>query len=133
MSNRIRSNPEQPTDDLWPIFKQLIGLKRSGLHSEADEGYRKLAEKERNEPWNYPHVLKAWAKVKLCLGEYDEATTMMEVASALFQEIGNTADAWQCGIQANTIQSRFSNEPEFIGYVRAASGGSVDYPKNYDM
>lgn len=131
MSTRTRSDPLQPTDDLWPVFKQLIGLKRSGMHREADEGYRRLADQERYEPWNYPHVLKAWAKVKLCLGEYREATRMMEEASVLFGEIGNTGAAWQCETQADTIRNRHVSSQEFVDYVRAASGGSIDYPINY--
>lgn len=129
MSNRARSNPQQPTDDVWPIFQHLIGLKRSGRHQEADEGYKRLSEKEINEPWNYPHVLKAWAKVKICLGEYEKAATMMDEASSLFRGIGNTTDAWQCSDQANTIKNRHKNRQEFIDYVRAASGGSVEYLK----
>lgn len=129
---RHRSNPEQPTDDILHIFKELINLKRMGKHHEAEEGYKALAEREKDEPINYPHVLKSWAKVKICLGEYEEAISMMKQASVLFKQIGNNTDAWQSKDQAETLINRHKNRDEFISYVQCASGGSVDYPLKYD-
>jgi len=128
---RKQTYPNQPTDDVLEIIKNLVELKRQGKFEDANKGYSKLAEEEKNDTHNYPYVLKSWAKVLLCQGEYDKTLEFLETATKLFQNNGNEADAWQCNDQAKIVRNRYKNRNEFIDYVKAVSGGVLDFPKNY--
>jgi len=128
---RKQTYPNQPTDDVLEIIKNLIELKRQGKFEDASNGYSKLAEEEKNDTHNYPYVLKSWAKVLICQGEYDKAIEFLETAATLFLNSGNKTDTWQCNDQAKTIRNRYLNREDFIDYVIAVSGGSLDCPKKF--
>lgn len=130
-SKRKQSYPNQPTDDVLSIIQDLVQLKRQGKFEDANNGYFKLSEQEKNDSHNYPYILKSWAKVLVCQGEYDKAIEFFEKAKILFKENGNMQESWQCGDQAKTIKNRNKNRELFIDYVNAVSGGSIDYPKNF--
>lgn len=128
---RKQTYPNQPTDDVLATINELINLKRQGKFEEAIKGYTKLAMEENNDPNNYPYILKSWAKVLICLGEYEKATNFFEEAALLFQNIGNDTDTWQCTNHAYKIKNRYKNRDGFINYVKVVSGGSLEYPKNF--
>lgn len=131
MKKRIYSRPYQPSDDVFDEFTRLVELKRQGRFYEADAGYAALYEQEKEEIRNLAYVLKSWAKVKLCLGEYEIFIQFMHKAANLFQTIHLVYEVWQCLDQAKTVENRFTNPEDFIDYVRAASGGALKYPPNY--
>jgi hypothetical protein len=128
---RQQSHYNQPTDDVLAEINNLIALKRSGNFTEANKRYSKLYDREREDSHNAPYISKSWAKVLLCLGEYERAESMLRTASTMFKLNKNEAESWQCVEQAQTIRNRNSNPKEFIEYVRAASGGSLAYPINF--
>ena len=128
---RKQSYPNQTTDDVLDIIQNLVQLKRQGKFKEASDGYSELSEKEQNDSHNYPYILKSWAKVLVCMGEYEKAIEYFEKAKILFKENDNTGESWQCGDQAITIKNRNKNRELFIDYVNAVSGGSLDYPINF--
>jgi len=120
---RKHTYKNQPYDDVLSEIKRIVEIKRMGNFEAADQEYSLLAQKEKDEPQNYPYILKSWAKIKVCLGNYDEALEMMLTASQGFRTINNQTDAWQCNDQANTIKNRNLNKNEFSEYVNAVSGG----------
>ncbi|GAB6283503.1 MAG: hypothetical protein STSR0008_22760 [Ignavibacterium sp.] len=128
---RKQTYPNQPTDDVLEIINNLVDLKRQGKFEEASQGYSKLAIQEQNDAHNYPYILKSWGKVLICQGEYEKAIKYLEKASILFQNTGNNTDSWQCAEQSQKIKNRNQNRELFINYVRAVSGGSLDYPNNF--
>ena len=128
---REQSHYNQPTDDVLREINELIALKRNGKFIEANRRYNILYNQEKEDSHNAPYVSKSWAKVLLCLGEYDRAESMMRTASTMFKLSGNDEESWQCAEQAQTIRNRNSNSKDFIDYVRSASGGSLSYPINF--
>ena len=128
---RKQTYQNQPTDDVLEIIQNLVQFKRLGKFEEASLGYSKLAMKEQNDSHNYPYVLKSWAKVLICQGEYEKAIGYLEKAAILFKNSGNNTDTWQCTDQSRTIKNRQQDRKLFIEYVKAVSGGSLDYPVNF--
>ena len=73
---------------------------------------------------NDPDIMMSWAKIYVCLGNYDNAIKKYQEASRLYMDFGRTD--WQlCEAQIQGIKNRF-NEPElFKDFVVAASGNSI--------
>ena len=128
---RKQTYPNQPTDDVLEVIEKLVELKRQGKFEDVNQEYFRLAAQEKNDAHNYPYVLKSWAKVLICLGEYEKAIDHLDKAAKLFQNNGNNIDSWQCFNQAKKIRNRDQDSEDFIDYVRALSGGSLDYPNNF--
>ncbi|MDD2230005.1 MAG: tetratricopeptide repeat protein [Candidatus Cloacimonetes bacterium] len=125
-------NKPQLPDDVFLEIRRLVELKRRGRHHDAEEGYRQYADKliGNTSDFVYAHILKGWAKIKICLGEYEEAIDMLNQAARLFKSV-DEEEAFQCSSQATILMRRDTYRNQFIAYVKAASGGSIDYPKNY--
>lgn len=123
---RKQSYPNQPTDDVLATIKDLVAKKRNGDFEAANHGYSILAEQEQNDLHNYPYVLKSWAKVLVCIGNYDIAEEKMSLAAKLFDSRNNSSEAWQCNDQVQTIENRTRNWADFCEYVLGVSGGMVD-------
>ena len=70
-------------------------------------------------------IFKSWAKVLVCLGQYDEAIAKYYMAIKLFDEEGDESESWQCNDQIKEIKNRFSNPTKFRQWVSAISGGSI--------
>lgn len=117
--------------DVAHEMQRLIDLKRVGRFEESLQGYRILAEKENDHPLHYPLVLKGMAKVLVCLGRYEEAISTFEKACNHFRQINGQGEVMQCSSQASTVRERYTDKETFISYVRAASGGILDYPNNF--
>jgi tetratricopeptide (TPR) repeat protein len=98
-----------------------VGLKRNGNFDEANNIYIDLNNNFPNEPM----IIKSWAKIFVCLQEYDKAIDKYEIASKLYKNIGNP-EYYQCDDQANKIKSRFNDPDSFKSWVSAISGGSID-------
>jgi hypothetical protein len=128
---RKQTYQNQPTDDVLEIIKKLVEMKRSGGYEEANQRYTELAANEKNDNHNYPYILKSWAKVIICLGEYKLAIDTFRDAADLFQFSGNNGEAWQCRNHANTVKNRNEKREDFISYIQSVSGGSLNYPKNF--
>jgi tetratricopeptide (TPR) repeat protein len=98
-----------------------IELKRVGEFQRAISLYSQLNAK-------YPDtamIFKSWAKVLVCLGQYDEAIAKYYMAIKLFDEEGDESESWQCNDQIKEIKNRFSNPTKFRQWVSAISGGSI--------
>lgn len=128
---KVRSYPNQPSDLVLAEIELLIELKRNGEYLAADIRYLQLYEREKEDIFDVPYILKSWAKVVLCLGDYDRAIDFFNKAANGFLHNGNNDQAWQCNDQSLTIKNRNLNKEDFIDYVKSASGGSLSYPNNY--
>ena len=97
-----------------------IRLKRSGDYQGANQIYSSLDKECPNDP----DIIMSWAKIFICLGEYETAINKYQIASRLFQEAGRN-DWMKCQAQISGIKNRF-NEPElFKDFVVAVSGNSI--------
>lgn len=131
MTSRIQSYPNQPTDDVLEEIRKIVELKRAGNFEIADDRYRILAQKEKDDSWNYPYVLKSWAKVHICLGNYDKAIALFVEAVRGFEKNDNDQETFQCNHHAMIIRNRNLDRDGFIEYVRSASGNALNYPRNF--
>jgi len=129
---RKQTYPNQPTDDVLEIILKLVSLKKQGKFEEANDGYCKLALQEKNDTHNFPYILKSWAKVLVCLGEYDKAIMYFERAADLFNKNDNSCEFSQCTRHSKIVKNRFDSCQDFIDYVKGVSGGSLSYPCNFD-
>jgi len=102
-------------------ISSAVELKRNGNFTEANEIYSNL---DIQYP-NNPVILKSWAKILICLGEYDSAITKYKEASKLYREIGS-GEYWQCDDQINTIKNRFEDPQSFKEWVNILSGGNIN-------
>ena len=97
-----------------------IRLKRSGDYQGANQIYSSLDKVCPNDP----DIIMSWAKIFVCLGEYDTAINKYQIASRLFRSTGRS-DWMVCESQITGIKNRF-NEPErFKDFVVAVSGNSI--------
>jgi hypothetical protein len=66
------------------------------------------------------------------MGNYDNAVEKMEKAAKLFDKNGNNTDSWQCSNQAMKVRNRYQDREDFVNYVIRVSGGSLEYPRNFE-
>ena len=107
-------------DDIIIQIQEAVKYKREGDFDKANAIYKSLNE---NSP-NNPMILKSWAKIMVCSGNYNQATKLYQKSSDLYKKSGN-GEYWQCDEQINDIKNRFDDPEKFKNWVRAVSGGSV--------
>ena len=97
-----------------------IRLKRNGDFHGANKIYNTLNEEYPNDP----DIIMSWAKIFVCLGEYNNAIEKYQKASKLFRA-SDRNDWMNCEAQITGINNRL-NEPErFKDFVVAVSGNSI--------
>lgn len=114
-------------------IKDIVEVKRSGNFAKADEMYHKLEIDFFENIHYFPLIYKSWAKIKVCLGEYDAAITMLKTASKDYLSMGQDLqiEHEQCEHHINMIASRNSDRSAFVQYVQSVSGGALSYPSNF--
>jgi len=97
-----------------------VQFKRAGDFNKANDIYIKL----NNQYPNNPIVLKSWAKISVCLGNYNQAIEKYKSASKLYKEF-ESGEYWQCDEQIKDIKNRYDDPELFKKWVYAVSGGSI--------
>ena len=116
----IKKYGENNTDIINKEISKAINLKREGDFKGANSIYVEL----NNKYGSNPVILKSWAKILVCLSEYDEAIAKYEEASKLYSELGS-GEYWQCDRQSAHIRSRHDDPQRFKEWVSAISGGAL--------
>lgn len=98
-----------------------IEFKRKGKYKEAVSIYTQLNDKYPNNPV----IFKSWAKVLVCLGQYENAITKYNSAIKYFDKEGKEGESWQCNDQIDEINNRTNDPIRFRQWVSAISGGSI--------
>jgi hypothetical protein len=97
-----------------------IRLKRNGDFQGANQIYSTINEQCPNDP----DIIMSWAKIFVCLGEYDTAIEKYKIASRLFRESGR--DRWKlCDAQIMGINNRFNEPEKFKDFIVSVSGNSI--------
>ena len=89
-------------------ISRAVQFKRAGDFNKANAIYIKL----NNQYPNNPIVLKSWAKISVCLGNYNQAIEKYKCASKLYKELEN-GQYWQCDEQIKDIKNRFDDPERF--------------------
>lgn len=123
--------PKGPSESVILTVEALVTQIRLGRYEEADRRFAEVYEAERPHPGNAAYILKHWAAALACLGDYSRALTHYRQAAELFASQGNNIESWACADSATTIEEREIQPVEFNQFIRLASGGSLEYPRNY--
>jgi len=118
--SKDQTKKEQEKELILEKITQAVSLKRNGDFDKANSIYTGLDSKFPNDPI----IHKSWAKILVCLGEYDNAIEKYKNASVLYKSIGNP-EYYQCDDQMQKIVNRFENPEKFTSWVYAVSGGSI--------
>lgn len=101
-------------------ISRAVQFKRAGDFNKANDIYKKL----NNQYPNNPIVLKSWAKISVCLGNYNQAIEKYKSASKLYKEF-ESGEYWQCDEQIKDIKNRYDDPELFKKWVYAVSGCSI--------
>lgn len=123
--------PKVPTDSVILTVDALVTQIRLGKYEEACRRFSSVYEAERTHPANAALLLKHWAAALACQGDYTTAIRHYRQAALLFTSIGNNIESWACEDSAVAIEQREQLPVEFNQFIRNASGGSLEYPRNY--
>jgi len=124
---REKEDDEKNKKIILDKIQEAVELKRVGNFDDANSLYLDL----NNKYTNNPIIIYSWAKILVCMQEYDKAVEKFTIASKLFQNIGNS-QYYQSDEHIETIQNRFEDSENFKSWVSRISGGSVE-PNNVNL
>ena len=116
-----KKDEEQNKEIILDKIQEAVNLKRSGDFQAANSLYIDL----NNKYPNNPKIIVSWAKILVCMQEYDKAIEKFANASILFKNTGNSY-YYQSNEFIQNIQNRFDEPGDFKNWVSAVSGGSIE-------
>ncbi len=101
-----------------PTIDDAVALKRKGKFWEAQNIYIELNKKNPDNK----DVLFSWAKVKMLIGEYEEAKSMFLKSSKLSEKLGLYNEVKICKQHIDNLNFDDKSNPKFIRYLKEVAG-----------